>query len=350
MKKSILFLALMVSLSGCCYSQLVNQLPDQIYFANDSCEYYLPDYTEAITVSDNCNIDYFYQYPESGAVITAGVVTEVSIVAGDVSGNEKTIHFNVLLVDTIPPEFHVDTILFNSLSQYQNEYRTWHLYNWVTSKGDTLKSPNAFGFWGYYTATELLSIQDPKCHPPTSTFVAYEDLPDGHPLKPLPGPEPIFKAFNKCVDTTGIHFNHFRSPMYYKRQVFFVADTYRISYVMLPLMRVGSPENLLVDLFELDENDVPIRKISIGATAVDSVSTEMEWDYIVMSDAIVLPGKYCLEMSAEGVDNENYIGIGTNNDPSPEQYLMYSYTAKVDWGYNYEADYMYQIMGYTVIN
>ena len=179
----MVLLILFLLLTSCCYSQIVSQLPDQIYYANDSCEYYLPDYTKAITVSDNCRVDYFYQFPESGFVISSGMVTEVSIVAGDDTGNERTIKFNVMLVDTIPPVFEVDTILFNSLSHYQHEYRTWHLYNWITAEGDTLQSPNGFGFWGYYTAHEVMNIEDPKCHPPQMTFVLRDSLPDGHPLK-----------------------------------------------------------------------------------------------------------------------------------------------------------------------
>jgi hypothetical protein len=141
----------------------------------------MPDYTKAITPIDNCQIDYFYQYPESGFMLQEGVVHEVSIVAGDVTGNERTIKFNVILVDTIPPVFQIDTILFNSVAQYQNEHRTWHLYNWITASGDTLQSPNGFGFWGYYTMWEVAHLTEP-CEPTSMRFVPWDSIPEDHPL------------------------------------------------------------------------------------------------------------------------------------------------------------------------
>lgn len=180
----VIFTIILALCTSCCYSQILVQLPDQIYYANDSCEYSLPDYTKVITVSDNCEVTYFYQFPESGFTLNIGAVTEVAIVAGDATGNERTIKFNVVLIDTIPPIFQVDTVLFNSLSQYQNEYKTWHLYNWITLQGDTLQSPNGFGFWGYYRNREALALASgATCIPERSIFIPLEELPDDHPLK-----------------------------------------------------------------------------------------------------------------------------------------------------------------------
>jgi len=355
MKKSILFLIIVASLSGCCYCQLINQLPDQVYFVDDSCQYYLPDYTEVISVSDNCGISYFYQFPESGSVLQLGDVTEVSIVAGDISGNERTIKFNVFLVDTIPPEFHVDTVLFNSLSQYQNEYQTWHLYNWITANGDTLQSPEGFGFWGYYTATEIMNIDDPKCSPPISTFVAFEDLPDGHPLKPIIEPDPIIQAFDKNIDRTGLRTAHWYNAEYIKRQFFFPSDTYRISYLMLALAGEGSPGNLIVDLLEMDSIDQEINNVSSGileSGILGTVEDGVEWYYIVMDDALLFPDKkYCLQAHAPQTSNGNELFWWTNDgNPIDNQYLMYSYNDGAEWGYNYEGGYLFQIMGFALNN
>jgi len=182
MKKVILFLVTGNLLGSCCYSQFVNQLPDQVYFANDSCEYYLPDYTKVVTPTDNCEVSYFYQYPMSGSVLNVGTVTEVSIVAGDPTGNERTIKFSVVVVDTIPPSFVIDTVLLNSLSHYQDEIRTFHFVRWITARGDTLVNPSGFGFWGYYTNYDVLTLDVAKGTFMGSTFVPWNEVSPDHPL------------------------------------------------------------------------------------------------------------------------------------------------------------------------
>lgn len=153
MKKIFLLLLTFMMLSGCCYSQLLQQLPDQIYFLNDSCTYYLPDYTKIIEPIDNCAISYFYQHPDSGFELQEGVVTEVSIVAGDATGNERTIQFNVVVIDTVPPWFRIDSTMFQNLTDYQDERRTWHLTRFIHPNGDTTLNPDGFGLWGYYRDT-----------------------------------------------------------------------------------------------------------------------------------------------------------------------------------------------------
>ena len=157
--KNLLVLLLPFIVTGCCYSQLVSQLPDQIYFVNDSCTYALPDYTKIITPHDNCAVDYFYQQPDSGFELQEGVVTEVSIVTGDATGNERTIKFKVMLIDTIVPWFEVDTVLFKNLTDYQDETRTWHFTRFIHPNGDTTLTPEGFGLWGYYTRTEQYTFK-----------------------------------------------------------------------------------------------------------------------------------------------------------------------------------------------
>ncbi len=145
MKKTILLLLIITSMTGCCYSQLVSQLQDRIYFVNDSCTYSLPDFTQAITPIDNCDIRSFYQQPNSGTSLVEGVVTEVRIVAIDGTGNSRTIKFNVILIDTIAPIFEIDSVLLDATSQYQNERRTWHLWRFITARGDTLLTDEGWG-------------------------------------------------------------------------------------------------------------------------------------------------------------------------------------------------------------
>ena len=134
----ILVILVIMTFSSCCYSQLVSQLQDRIYFVNDSCTYSLPDFTKAITPIDNCDIRSFYQQPNSGTLLVEGVVTEVRIVAIDGTGNSRTVKFNVILIDTIAPTFEIDSILLDATSHYQNEVRTWHLWQFITARGDTL--------------------------------------------------------------------------------------------------------------------------------------------------------------------------------------------------------------------
>lgn len=73
-------------------------------YANDSCTAELPDYTNIVTVEDNCKIDSIIQQPKPGYLLDSNnKVVEVYIRAYDISSNVTEIHFPVILLDTIPP-------------------------------------------------------------------------------------------------------------------------------------------------------------------------------------------------------------------------------------------------------
>lgn len=129
MKKSILLLLLITILNGCCFSQIGTQF----YFATDSCDFYLPDYFQDIVVSDNCCLDYFIQTPPSGQKLIPGEDMTVTIEAGDCYGNTRSMSFDVVIIDTIPPSFHYDSTLFLPTGMYQNNIRTYHFYTVIDS-------------------------------------------------------------------------------------------------------------------------------------------------------------------------------------------------------------------------
>lgn len=128
MKKLLLFL-FPIFFFGCC----ISQISTQYYFLNDSCNYYLPDYTQAITVRDNCQVASFFQVPVSGTLIEGGEDVQVTITAIDWMGNERTMMFDVIGIDTISPTFHYDSVLFIPSGMYQNEFRTYHFYTLINS-------------------------------------------------------------------------------------------------------------------------------------------------------------------------------------------------------------------------
>ena len=82
----------------------LSQIPDQLIYVDQNCEAVLPDYTPDVIVTDNCDNATISQVPNAGTLLTsAQPVTEITITAEDISGNQSSISFNVLLVDTIPP-------------------------------------------------------------------------------------------------------------------------------------------------------------------------------------------------------------------------------------------------------
>ncbi len=350
----IIFVILLILLLavGCCQAQLISMLPDQVYYVNEDCEYYLPDYSDVITAVDNCELTYYYQYPESGQVLGAGSVTEVSVVAGDATGNEHTIKFNVLVVDTIPPVFLIDTILFNSLSHFQNQYRTWHLYNWITSQGDTLSSPEGFGFWGYYTGRDVMYIGDPKCHPPEMTFIPYDSLPDDHPLKmPAdPGGEPI----KMMISNVGPHdrVSYLDEPQDYRAVTFIPQITFTLNYINLPIEKIGTPGNAVIGIYEYDEPFIIGDKIMELIYETDGLSefaqvdsAARDWRMIETSEDTLYDqqGYVLLIYMPEGTD-DNELVWPLAGDTYAYGKGIYSNDAGEYWRTN-DTDYLFQLYG-----
>lgn len=110
MKNLLLLFVMLLGLYSCCNGQPITDLPDQIYYATDSCDFFLPDYSEELEVKDNCCVEGMTQNPPPGTKLTVGT-TAVTILAMDCAGNSTTLNFNAIVVDNIPPEFWpVDTI------------------------------------------------------------------------------------------------------------------------------------------------------------------------------------------------------------------------------------------------
>jgi len=342
----IIITIFMLALSGCCYAQLMNMLPDQIYYANDSCEYYLPDYTSVVEAVDNCEVEYFYQYPESGTVLTVGTVTEVRMVAGDASGNERTLRFNVVVVDTLPPVFNVDTVLLNSLGQYQNEYRTWHLYNWVTARGDTLQDPEGFGLWGYYTARSAASITVPTCSAERMRWVPYDSLPPGHPL--LAG-MPVVQDAHREKDS--LSYPTFSSPGHLKRSYFVASGTYAVEWVDLYVRKRGDPAgDLEVWLLEVGASELAVDTIAGGRVPLAGVLEEPHnhWVTVRLTPAVVKAGRlYALHAAAPQTTGDDEAVWITNRAPQEDRFLRYTYTGGDTWGRNPYACYMFKLYGVT---
>jgi gliding motility-associated-like protein len=70
------------------------------------CEFSIPDYSELINLSDDCDpLPSFIQFPTPGTVLSgSGTFQEIVLTANDANGNESTCSFNLLLLDNTPPE------------------------------------------------------------------------------------------------------------------------------------------------------------------------------------------------------------------------------------------------------
>ncbi len=128
---AVIILLIIMFATGCCMAQI----PTQYYLLNDSCEFYLPDYSQAVQVKDNCCVDEnaFLQEPHSGTLLSAGTDIIVTLTAFDCYGNTRTMSFDVVAIDMVPPEFDYDSAAFIPSGMYQNELRTWHFYTVIES-------------------------------------------------------------------------------------------------------------------------------------------------------------------------------------------------------------------------
>jgi len=103
MKKLIGFL-IVAAVLGC---NCLSQIPTQTIYAGASCEALLPNYTQIVSVSDNCQVATFTQTPPAGTLLsTSNPQVNVLLRVTDVSGNISERNFNVVLLDTIKPIFN----------------------------------------------------------------------------------------------------------------------------------------------------------------------------------------------------------------------------------------------------
>ena len=142
------------------------QIPIQTIYADENCEAILPNYLPDITVLDNCEGVILTQIPLPGYILNAAnPYTEVIITAKDISGNLDVERFDVVLIDTIPPEIIMDSSMFitdiestsqimtayhNSLGQFRDQHggmdSTFYKKQLVTISGPGYNSDN-FGIF-----------------------------------------------------------------------------------------------------------------------------------------------------------------------------------------------------------
>ena len=137
--KKFIFPLMLILVSCTC----LPQIPPQYLYADENCEAFLPNYLPAVSVLDNCEGAVLTQEPLSGTVLdAANPYVQVKITATDISGNTDIERFDVLLVDTIPPEIIIDTALLNS---------------WIPPISNdsmilvTITGPGNKGSWGVFT-------------------------------------------------------------------------------------------------------------------------------------------------------------------------------------------------------
>jgi len=314
----ILFILGLIALlmAGC---TCMSQIPTQFYFVNDSCEYYLPDYTEAIEVRENCCIDTFYQTPEPGQKLIPGNDIIVRVVAIDCSGNTSSMQFDVITVDTIPPSFWYDSTAFIPIGMYQDSARSWLLYCKIDSSSfDSLMI--AHQIWLYY-----------RDH-------LYPELKDN------------------WNDVDSLTYPTFQNPDYRKRTVFVATDSYVTNWLQIMMAKQGDPwDSIYFTLIELDENDQPMDTLLTQFYPAKFIETDDQdycWYQMDFCGAIIQRGhKYCIEAQAPGTDaNNKIIWLCNATRGDPNHYLYYIYNDSEDWGRNWNMAYMFNLFGRTLYN
>lgn len=308
--KKLITLLLPFIMSGCCLSQI----PTQYYFVNDSCEFFLPDYSQAVEVRDNCCVAGFTQDPPSGMMLAPGNEIIVTLTAMDCYGNSRSMTFDVVTVDTIPPTFHYDSTQFIPSGMYQNEMRTWK----------------------FYTVIDSMYI-DENGNPDFDLY--YRDM----------GWAALQETHNK---QDSMAYPNFISETYYKRAIFFAESSYILHNVKLFMSSTGNPTgDIYVSLFELDQDDNPVSSaISFGTYPIRQLWTDQNlWHVITMQQCEIIQGrKYAINVSVTGVDNENYVTWVDDRSTTPNRYLRYTYDRGATWGRNLGMDYMFEIWGVPV--
>ena len=128
MKRLGLFV-LAVLLYGC---SCLAQIPPQYVYVDSDCKAVLPDYHGLVIATDNCELADIAQFPVPGTEILTTTMVEMKAI--DVAGNEASVFFNVMLLDTIPPNIMVNPDWTGyTTSEIGDMYRTF--YCWVQKEG-----------------------------------------------------------------------------------------------------------------------------------------------------------------------------------------------------------------------
>ena len=128
-KKLTLITMFAALLTGCCFSQL----PTQYAYVDENCIAVVPDFTTMVIATDNCGITAISQVPAPGDPIT--VTTIVTLQATDETGNQKSMTFDMVLMDTIAPLMQMNPEWIGySDKEVGDMYKVF--YGWVQEMGD----------------------------------------------------------------------------------------------------------------------------------------------------------------------------------------------------------------------
>ena len=285
-------------------------IPVQLIIVEEGCVAFVPDYTLAVTLEDNCCVQQITQTPNPGSEIPQGEVN-VILIGMDCSGNQTSMQFKVVAVDRVPPKFIIsDSLVLNPLGQFGTDTRRWHLFYYV----DTLRLDEY-----------------------------------GNPITEIYYADSILIAQDHVTDTTGIHPNYWKNITSFKREFFTAESSYTLKSINLPLYREGTPGDVIVELYEMDENDEKVQLISYGSYEGIKLwtTTDIFWHTIEMNGADIIEGvKYAIEVHISQADTDNFVAWYTSTAVTPNNYLMYTYDNMATWGYNYDGDYMFEVWGY----
>jgi len=93
----------------------LNNVPENMeFYADTNCLFTLPDFTNEVMISDNCDENpVLQQIPQAGNEISGNINT-IILAGSDLSGNEISASFNLSVIDSIPPRLICsDTISIN---------------------------------------------------------------------------------------------------------------------------------------------------------------------------------------------------------------------------------------------
>ena len=130
MKKLLVLFVLGFLLYGC---GCMAQIPPQYIYVDSACVGVIPDYSNLIVVTDNCEVAYITQTPAPGTTIA--ITTQIQMEAVDMIGNTSSVYFNALLLDTIAPLIQLNPAWTGYTDQEVGDmYKVY--YGWVQGKGD----------------------------------------------------------------------------------------------------------------------------------------------------------------------------------------------------------------------
>ena len=318
----LLLLVGIISTSFC-----LAQIQTQFYLANDSCNFVLPDYSQAVQVLDNCCVDSngFYQTPHSGTLLFPGYDITVTLAGRDCAGNSVQMTFDVVVIDEVPPTFFYDSTQFLPMGMYQNEENIFKLYV-------TLDSTNL----------------DDDGNPDYLTY--YRDPNDGH--------QPI--QTNIYDDRHQV--SYLDHPNDWRAQIFTAPNNYMLTRIRLKIGRIGYDRNqeVIVELREVDGGDNPVgevlsrgyKKMTEVYTMSDSIDEEGAWYTITMRPTeIYMHQQYAIIVRLNQADSENKLYWRTNEAGLNGGYAIWTNNGPDEignWEKNYTVDRLFEIWGHKI--